>query len=519
MRFLKITFLLLLLSSFNLSIAQNAIENSLGQEKSGTKLSNHLCEATISEYNLNATAPKTITGVDIEIFNNTTQKEELVLKNHNQARFSFNFKRGNAYTIMLRKEGYMVKRINAKIGIDDCITCFQGLTTLTPAKDDRPVSLSELNIEMRKINEGDRVVMPEIQFSGKSSSLTAQTEEALKELAIILKDNANIISEIEIHTDSRGTTESNLELSHDRAKAVVTYLITQGVAERDVFARGYGERKIINECVDDANCTEQKHNQNNRVIFKLHTQIGENSLFSKSLSTILKIENKDMANVDYQTRQPEKIKNKTGAFDMLVKSDVVENNQKENTVLADNSKKEKVGEEEIFSSSSGLNKVSNSMSDTPLNSENEAKICVYNKYIPFQNQAIDEDLGGGISQVKNVVGTVKLANSGEISSEGTLVYDKDGNRVMNRSGRATLVPESFTGFKVELFTSIEELPNSHAIFKSYGKVFLDDTGVNFSYLIGSFVEKRSAEKFLQSAIIARYPEAKIIKYKDGKRKE
>ena len=116
--------------------------------------------------------------------------------------------------------------------------------------------------------------------------------------------------------------------------------------------------------------------------------------------------------------------------------------------------------------------------------------------------------------------SVDLTKEGAISEEGTVVYQDDGSRIMNRSGRAILVEQAYSGFKVELFTSEAELPNSNIVFTKYGKVYLDDNGsaTSFSYMIGHFVQKKSAENFLNTAILPKYPDAKVIKYKDGKRK-
>lgn len=542
MRLFLLTILVLSLVFTNWADAQNVTTDG-NQVKSGNLISSQVYQANIVEYNPSTTTAQFLTGVNIEIFNNTTNREELVLKNHNQHRFSFNFKRGNFYTVMLRKEGYLVKRVNVKMGIDDCVSCFEGLNMLTPSE--QGIAEGTLNFQMRKINDGDRVLIPEIQFQGKSATLTTEGQKALKDLAMILKDNSNIISELEVHTDARGSDENNKQLSADRAKTIVDFLTSQKVAETDIFAKGYGESRIINECVNGVDCPESKHAENNRIIFKLHTSIGENRIFNRSLSSIMTTENKmPLADKSNTARNPQKHEKKADPFDVPSKKDVAKTDKTNTTVdlskVAENSKtednlypkitdktseKSKINDanvkEEMFSApyaTNGIQKVTNSINKVSVNGSEVTKICVYNKYIPFQVMEEDNSPNVGINQIKTV-GSVDLDKQGQISSETAMVYKDDGSRIMNRSGRAILVDQLYSGFKVELFTSAEELPNSNIIFEKYGKVYLDDNGTSFSYMIGHFVQKKSAENFLNTVILPKYPNAQVIKYKDGRRKE
>lgn len=50
---------------------------------------------------------------------------------------------------------------------------------------------------------------------------------------------------VEGHTDSRGTDETNLELSRQRATAVRDYLVSQGIAEDRITAVGRGETQPL----------------------------------------------------------------------------------------------------------------------------------------------------------------------------------------------------------------------------------------------------------------------------------
>ncbi len=497
--------------------------------------SNYLCNATIKKYSPTESLRHSLTGVDIEIFNKTTQKLVLNLKNHQQNRFSYNFLHGNEYVIMLRRKGYMIKRINAKIGVDGCIACFDGLYTLTPANASEVKSIVNLNVMMRPINEGDRVILPEIQFENKSSEITSATAKALDELAMVIKDNDNILAQLEVHTDARGNADANLKLSQDRADAITKYLVSKGISAKDFYVKGYGERKIVNNCYDGVDCAETQHNQNKRVIYWLRAQIGENELFEQPLTSILKNEGNTtfaapleeagdgkMASVGKRGDEP---KQEEVVAKPTIQMDMADNNKVDDAEIskfAEESagkdltsadvvfpRQRSKNEDDKFGSSAFVNQVD-------VKPEEVKDICDVNGIKPnsqLTKKEVSEDKGITVSRLPK-----DAVPGSEIMSKTTEVTYDDGDAIVRRSGRAILVDKLYNGYKVELFTSEQELDNNHAIFKRYGKIFLDDTGTAFSYMIGSFEQKDAAEKFLDTVIKPFYPEAKVIRYKSGKRK-
>lgn len=66
------------------------------------------------------------------------------------------------------------------------------------------------------------------------------------------------------HTDCRGTYAYNDRLSQRRAESAVAYIVSQGIDPSRIIAKGYGERKPFNRCVDGMDCTEEEHQQNRR---------------------------------------------------------------------------------------------------------------------------------------------------------------------------------------------------------------------------------------------------------------
>ena len=89
----------------------------------------------------------------------------------------------------------------------------------------------------------------------------------LNKAVAVLKSNAAFSIEISAHTDSRGETKYNLNLSEKRAEAAKEYMISKGVSPKQISAKGYGESKLINRCADGVDCTEAEHAENRRMEF------------------------------------------------------------------------------------------------------------------------------------------------------------------------------------------------------------------------------------------------------------
>ena len=85
------------------------------------------------------------------------------------------------------------------------------------------------------------IEIPNIFYEYGKATLTDASRTALDSLVGIMKDNPSIMVELRAHTDSRGSDESNYELSQRRAQAVVDYLITNGIDEPRMEAVGLGE--------------------------------------------------------------------------------------------------------------------------------------------------------------------------------------------------------------------------------------------------------------------------------------
>ncbi|MEN9612380.1 MAG: hypothetical protein RLZZ628_3194 [Bacteroidota bacterium] len=248
----------------------------------------------------NYTPTDAIGAARIEIYNNTTKKPELVIDKHTSPFFSFTLQQGNHYTIMVRKEGYFNKRMEAHVNIDGCILCFEGIGTVSPGVSDnlssienRKVGSLNANIDMEKIDTTRNMVIQNIYYGLGSAELTEAAKGELDKVGLVLKNNPQLVVELGSHTDSRGNEEANQQLSEQRAKAAVNYIIEKsGIGRDKLKAKGYGESRPVNECEDGTPCSEEKHRQNRRTELKI-TGFTLNKYQDMSLAEIIHEEELD----------------------------------------------------------------------------------------------------------------------------------------------------------------------------------------------------------------------------------
>jgi peptidoglycan-associated lipoprotein len=85
--------------------------------------------------------------------------------------------------------------------------------------------------------------LPDIHFDFDKYEIRSDAARTLDSSAKWLKSNTKALVLIEGHADERGTTEYNLSLGERRAKAAVSYLVSQGVDARRFAVVSFGEDK------------------------------------------------------------------------------------------------------------------------------------------------------------------------------------------------------------------------------------------------------------------------------------
>lgn len=102
-------------------------------------------------------------------------------------------------------------------------------------------------VQVKRVGENElQLIMAHgIGFDTGSYELSGSIFQTLNGVAKILNEYPKSSLRISGHTDSVGSSESNLTLSERRAEAVGDYLIRQNVKSGRLSTTGYGERRPI----------------------------------------------------------------------------------------------------------------------------------------------------------------------------------------------------------------------------------------------------------------------------------
>jgi outer membrane protein OmpA-like peptidoglycan-associated protein/tetratricopeptide (TPR) repeat protein len=183
----------------------------------------------------------------IEIVDNV--KNEVISissSNSSTGRYLISLPSGRNYGIAVKSTGYLFHSENFDI---PAATNYQEITK---------------DILLNKMAVGQKVILKNIFFDYAKATLRSESFPELDRLVKMLTDFPNIRIEISGHTDNQGSLQTNQKLSENRAKAVVDYLITKGIAQSRLEFKGYAYLQPI-----ASNDKEDGRQQNRRVEFKV----------------------------------------------------------------------------------------------------------------------------------------------------------------------------------------------------------------------------------------------------------
>jgi len=430
----------------------------------------YIFEITLAEARENdSIVVDAIKGADIEVYNNTTKKMELTLEEHAAPNFRANLIKGNHYTVLIRKEGFFTKRMEAFVDIEGCILCFDGIGDVRPGVTD---NLTEgnangvllANVEMEPVYLGREMEFRNILYEYTKADLTSDAKKALDNLIVLIRDNPNLTIELGSHTDSRGRQEANMDLSIKRAKSAVNYILENSdIPPSSIISRGYGETELLNKCTSFVECTEAQHALNRRTEMKILginpsvkvPSLAEEKRKEKEAELIEQLLNQE------QVRIPD--------VDEIVEEEEEEMKEKEDDAR--------------FVGTVGGNALKDKLEKNKSGVKDAIEKEVEQEEMLEKEEKMDE------RPIKVMPRKPLIKNGGILNQESRIVIHQDKESIS----------------KDNLFA------DKHEDLQLYKM----KTG-DYLYTIGSFENERDAVKYLMGSVKKEYPKAYIVNFVKGK---
>ncbi len=518
----------------------------------------YIFDVTVAKKRVGDQPTDGLTDTKVEIYNNTLKQEDLVIDNNPAPTFQHTFEQGNHYTVMIRKDGYMTKRMEAYVNVKGCILCFDGIGDVRPGVTDNLTAGNKMgtllaNVELQPIKLNEAIKIDNIYYNYNSADIREDAKKELDKLIQVLRDNPSLDIELGSHTDARGKANYNQELSQKRAQSAVDYITTKGlISANRIIGKGYGEAQLVNDCVDGKDCDEKLHEQNRRTELKITGIRSNKSNSDQSLAQIIHEEN--MGKMLEEVVNSEEIRIPEGG---VIPDEIAASmsNPKQRTPVntTPTNYETPIETAKGGTATSSISQLEGTAApemqqptsvSKPTTSANIVRNEVYKQedagkkrgssqshlYQPTESvKASEQDVDNYGMVVRIVDANGNSVGGGQKGKElhayqvfqhnrATIDHYKNSVTKYKRRVMPTIMSMEYTGYKIEIEKSGGELPISHEIFGRHGNISYDVTkDGTYSYMLGDFDESKDAMSFFTEIIRPQYPHARVIQYKDGNR--
>ncbi|MBK7571265.1 MAG: OmpA family protein [Bacteroidetes bacterium] len=207
---------------------------------------------TLEGIAVDKTTQEPVAGVIVELTNTITNKKETAITGPD-GKFLFKLNPETSYTVVGTKDGYF--------------TNTEPVTTVGKIRSES--MYVKLKLELDRIIVDKPIVLKNIYYDLDKWDIRPDAAIELDNLVQIMNENPAISIELGSHTDSRADDKYNMNLSQKRAEAAVNYIVSKGVSQARITAKGYGETMLVNQCANKVACSEEEHQANRRTEFKV----------------------------------------------------------------------------------------------------------------------------------------------------------------------------------------------------------------------------------------------------------
>jgi outer membrane protein OmpA-like peptidoglycan-associated protein/tetratricopeptide (TPR) repeat protein len=211
-------------------------------EENQVKYRSNYVKGTIRDKETRAPLSAKVELINIE----TNERESLVTSDSITGSYLIVLTQGAEYALYVNRQGYLFKSQNFDYA---------------DVKDFQPIIQ---DVDLEKLHSGSIAVLNNIFFDTDKYALKEKSKTELLRVVQFLNENPQIKIEVSGHTDNVGGLMYNQQLSEKRANAVYDYLISNGIDQKRLMSRGYGQSDPI-----APNDSEQNRQLNRRIQFRL----------------------------------------------------------------------------------------------------------------------------------------------------------------------------------------------------------------------------------------------------------
>lgn len=203
----------------------------------------------IEGFTINKTTKEKLPNTNIRLVLDTARTAASIIQSDENGKFVAYVPLNGNFSLFGTKVGYFTGRVD--------VSDFNAKYDTTVVSD----------IELMPFSEN--CIVRTIYFDYKKSDLNPISMKEMQGICFFMQENPNVQLEIGAHTDSRGGDAYNNGLSKKRAESAVKQLLKMGCDKKNLTSKGYGERKLVNNCKDNVKCTEEQHSENRRCEIKI----------------------------------------------------------------------------------------------------------------------------------------------------------------------------------------------------------------------------------------------------------
>ena len=341
------------------------------------------------------------------------------------------------------------------------------------------------NLDLSRVKKVIEKLQP-IYYGFDDSTITSEAAKEMNKIVKIMEDNPNLIIEASSFTDSRGSSTYNKNLSQRRAKAAVEYLKSQGINAQRIKSKGFGEEKLINQCVNGVECEEEAHQMNRRTefnfssiqpvtrkinIYKRKSRLAESPPkpkieAAKKEKVVIKEQQEitEIAVVDIKEKEKKKTSNKYIEPIKIVDNSSLINSKNEVSKSSKESNKRIVEEEIIVNYNSSIVAVDKE-NNKALNYIEKEKIKVIDQIV-----ALEKKFELAIPKHTNVSGDLKseMENVSDLKMEAEKLEETGWSNIISYKNRISAFNKKYnelTGVNKQASNSFKSNESKYALSK------------------------------------------------------